>query len=135
MSTSTGSPTPTSPAAGIVEKVVGVVSALLGQAPWITTITGTYPISLYQPSIYHGKELFLLVPMMTAVISTWAVMLWRWVMWVIFCVFIILAILIYWMYSSFSVLSPVHPINWVLSYCAFALFVAALARAAVDILK
>src|SRR5713226_8076481 len=104
-----------------LEKAIAAAFALLGQAPWITTITGVYPISLYQPSIYRGKELFLLVPIMVGVIATWAVVLSRKAMWVVFLAFLLVSSFVYWAYETFPPLSPIHPINWILSYCAFAL--------------
>jgi hypothetical protein len=118
-----------SPALTGVQLATGIASALLGQAPWITTVTGYYPLSLYQnPSIYRGYEPFLLAPMMVAVFATWAVILWRSAMWVLFAVFVVLFAFIYWAYVSFPPSSSIHPINWILSYCAFALFIASLAR-------
>lgn len=110
------------------------ISTLLGQLPWLTTVTGTYSISLYQPSIYHGKEPFLLVPLMVSVIATWSVLQWRNAMWIILAIFFVIVGFVYWIHTSFGPLSPIHQINWILSYCAFALFVAALVRLVVDAL-
>jgi hypothetical protein len=118
-----------------LEKAGTIVASILGQAPWITTITGAYRISLYQPAVYHGKEPFLLVPCMVAVISTWQVMRRASAMWVIFVSFLVLAGVVYYVYDSYPVLHWIHPVNWIASYCAFALFVAALSRVAVDLLK
>ncbi|HWN52573.1 MAG TPA: hypothetical protein VNO18_22595 [Xanthobacteraceae bacterium] len=117
-----------------IEKALAVASALIGQAPWITTITGVYPLSLYQPSIYHGIELFLLVPVMVGVFFTWTVVRWQNSMWWVFGIFLLLSGFVYWAHETLPPVNPFHPINWILSYCAFALFVAALSRAAMDVL-
>jgi hypothetical protein len=117
----------------IFEKVIALATAALGQAPWVTTITGAYPLSLYQPGVYHGKELFLAVPIMVAIVASWAVMRWRQLMWAIFAIFIVVAVCVYWIFDTFPVTDPIHAINWVLSYCAFALLVAALGGLAMDL--
>jgi hypothetical protein len=117
------------------ERWVSLASTVLGQVPWFTTVTGLYSCSLYQPSIYHGKEPFLLVPFMVGLVASWASVRWPNAIWVIVTVFFLMSAFIYWVYDSFGPLSPIHPINWILSYCAFALFVATLARVALDIVK
>jgi hypothetical protein len=118
-----------------IEKVVAVISGVLGQAPWIATLTTTHSPSLYQPSIYRGKELFLLLPLMVGVFATWAVLRWRNTMWFILVIFLLLVTFVYWAYDNFGPLSPIHPINWLLFYCTFALFMAALARLVIDVFK
>lgn len=119
---------------GNLDKFLGVGSAVLGQAPWIATVSGIYSFSLYQPAIYRGKELFLLIPLMVGLFSTWCVVRWHQAMWVVLVLFIMLCIFVYWAYETYPPLSAIHPINWVLSYCAFALFVAVLLRATMDVL-
>jgi hypothetical protein len=118
-----------------VEPVFAVVSTLVGQLPGIGIVTGLYSASLYQPSIYHGKEPFLLVPLMVGLFATWAVLQWQKAMWVVLLLFLALATIVYWIYDDFSPLSPLHPINWILSYSTFALFVAALTRVILDALN
>jgi hypothetical protein len=118
-----------------LEKAAGIVSALLSQAPWVTTVTGAYRISLYQPAIYRGKELFLVIPLMVTVVGTWLVMRDRRMMWYISITFLVLAIFVYATYVTFPPLHWIHPINWILSYCAFGLFSAALCRACVDLIE
>jgi hypothetical protein len=73
-----------------LERIWTALSSILAQVPWLTTVTGTYPVSLYQPSIYHGKELFLLAPLMVSVVATWAVIQWRAAMWGIVVLFTVL---------------------------------------------
>jgi hypothetical protein len=118
-----------------VEKWLALISTALGQVPWVTTVTGVYSLSLYQPSIYQGKELFLLVPLMVGLFATWTVLRWPNAMWVVLAIFFALTGFVYWVYDTYGALSPIHPINWILSYCAFALFVAALTRVAIDAVK
>ena len=72
---------------------------------------------------------------MVSVVATWAVIQWRAAMWGVVGLFVVIVVVVYWIYSSFGPLSELHPINWILSYCAFALFVAALARGLIDALK
>jgi hypothetical protein len=50
-------------------------------------------------------------------------------------IFLLLVTFVYWAYDNFGALSPIHPINWLLSYCTFALFMAALARLVIDAFK
>jgi hypothetical protein len=114
--------------------VAASISTVLGQLPSIATLTGIHPVSLYQPAIYQGKELFLLVPFMVGLFATWSVLRWAKAMWVVFLIFLILAAFVYYVYENYGPLSPVHPINWILSYCAFALCVAALTRLTTDAL-
>lgn len=119
-----------------IERTSVVVGALLSQAPWVTTLTGAYPLSLYNPSIYHDKKLFVLVPLAVAAASSWwAIWGGRRVMAVLFAAFLGASGLVYWIYETFPPDHWMHPINWILSYVAFALFVAILGRVAVDILK
>src|SRR5256885_16305997 len=58
------------------KKCLPIISAALGQVPSATTVAGVYSLSLYQPSIYHGKEPFLLIPLMVGLIATWAALKW-----------------------------------------------------------
>jgi hypothetical protein len=115
------------------KSVAALISTVLGQLPSIATLMGFHPfISLYQPSIYQGKEFFLLVPFMVGLFATWSVLRWPKAMWVVFLIFLILAVFVYYVYENYGPLSPLHPINWIMSYCAFALFVAALTRLTID---
>jgi hypothetical protein len=119
----------------VLEKIIAVITAIAGQLPWVVTITGAYPLSLYQPSIYRGKELFLIVPAMIAIAATWAVLTYpRRAMWIIFVIFLFVVALVYWMYQGLPTTSPFHFVNWILFYCAFALLFAALTRFIVDFL-
>jgi hypothetical protein len=113
------------------EKGTAAASALLGQIPWLVTVVGGP--SLYQPSIYKGKEFFLIAPMMVAVVAAWATLRYRWAMWAIFIAFGILVVVVYWIYTTASVGDQLHSINWILSYCVFALFVVALGKLLVDL--
>ena len=88
---------------------------------------------MYQPSIYKGKEFFLIAPMMVAVVAAWATLRYRWAMWGIFIAFGILVVVVYWIYTTASVGDQLHSINWILSYCVFALFVVALGKLLVDL--
>jgi hypothetical protein len=115
-----------------LEQVFGAISIIFGQAPWASTVSGVYALSIYQPSIYRGIEPFLLVPLMVGVVSTWAVLRWPNAMWYVFASFIILSGFVYWAYQTFPPSSEIHPVNWILSYCAFALFSAALFRLIID---
>jgi len=117
-----------------IEKLIAVASAVVGQAPWVSTIFG-YPLSLYGPSIYHGKEFFLLIPLTVGVFATWSVILWRGAMWIVGILFLAIAAAVYWIFETLPASSPYHSINWIASYCAFALFVASLARALIDIVR
>jgi hypothetical protein len=121
------------PAVGALEKSIAAIFALIGQAPWASTMLG-YPLSLYQPGIYRGKEWFVVFPVMVGVFATWAAIQSRAAMWVIFLLFILLTGLVYYLYTNFPPISPVHPVNWILSYCAFALLFAALARLFIDLM-
>jgi hypothetical protein len=118
-----------------ITKWLALASTVLGQLPWITTLTDAYSLSLYQPSIYQGKEPFLLLPLTVGLFATWTVLRWRNAMWVILVIFLLLMGFVYWVYDSFGPLSPIHPINWILSYCAFALFVAMLAGVAIEAVR
>jgi hypothetical protein len=109
-----------------LDRIAAAASAVIAQIPWLATVTGTYNISLYQPAIYRGKELFLVAPLMVAVMAVWCVLRYRGAMWGIFVAFCLMLALVYWIYTSFPVESPLHAANWILSYCVFALFVAAL---------
>src|ERR1700719_4425194 len=115
-----------------LEKLVPIITTVLGQAPWIATITGAYPLSLYQPAIYRGKELFLVVPVMVAIVATWAAVKSIGATWAIFVIFLVVVGLVYWIYTSAPTLDPIHTVNWILFYCAFALLFAALTRLIVD---
>jgi hypothetical protein len=111
----------------VIKVCIAGVSAIVGQAPWIVSIMGYYPLSLYQPSIYHGSEGFLIVPLMAGVVATLAVLRTIKALYVVVPVFFVLAAIVYWIYKSFGPLSQMHQINWIFSYCLSALLVAALA--------
>jgi hypothetical protein len=115
-----------------LDKVAAAISAVTAQVPWITTVSGWYSISLYQPSIYRGKELFLIAPLMVAVMAVWSLLNFRNAIWGVFVAFCITFAFVYWVYTSFPPENPIHAINWVLSYCLFALFVAALGKLVVS---
>jgi hypothetical protein len=71
-----------------IEKWLALISAVLGQVPWLATVAGVYSLSLYQPSIYHGKEPFLLVPFMVGLFANWTALRWPNAMWVIVPIFL-----------------------------------------------
>jgi hypothetical protein len=119
----------------IVDKLLGIVSLVIGQMPWIVTMLTTYPLSLYQPSIYRGKELFLLIPLMAGVFSTWSVLLWQRAMWAVLALFILSSIFVYSIYETAAPPSELHFVSWIVSYCAFAFFVAVLLRTIIDATK
>jgi hypothetical protein len=123
------------PTSDLVETGLTLVSSVLGQVPSIATVAGIHSFSLYQPSIYHGKELFLLFPAMTGLFASWSIFRWRNAMWVVLAIFVPLAGFVYLAYDSYGPLSPIHPVNWILSYCAFSLFIAALAGVTMDVVK
>ncbi len=112
----------------LIKGAITLVTGIAGQAPWISTVTGLYPLSLYQPLIYRGQEWFLIIPLMVGVVGTIAVLIsLSRALCVIVPVFLILAGIVYWIFVSFPVGSPLHPINWILSYCLWALLFAAIA--------
>lgn len=118
---------------GKAEAYLKIVSIFVSQIPAAITITDVYRLSLYQPSIYYGKEPFLLFPFMCALFSIWLVMRDHRAMYFVFLLFCILAIAVYWIYDSAPLSSPLHPINWILSYCAFALVIAVATRLVAEI--
>lgn len=113
-------------------KWIALFFTVIGQLPTLATFTGVHPISLYQPAIYHDKEYFLLVPVMVGLFATWCVLRWPKAMWAVLAIFLMLTSVVYYVYDNLGPLSPVHPINWVLSYCVFALCLAALTRLTID---
>jgi hypothetical protein len=119
---------------GGIKRAIVLVLAIAGQAPSAITAIGVYPISLYHPGIYHGLEPFLLIPLMIAVIATWAVLQWRLSMAGIFVLFIVLAVFVLYVYQTYPPSNSIHQINWILSYCAVALFMAAFSRFVTDFL-
>jgi hypothetical protein len=117
------------------KKWLSLIFTCLGQLPSFGIATGAYSLSLYQPSIYQGKEPFLLVPLMVGLFATWTSLRWENAIWVIMTIFLLLSAFVYWVYDSFGPLSPIHAINWILSYCAVGLFTATLPRVVIDAIK
>src|SRR5712691_7942332 len=66
-----------------------------------------------------------LLKKLLAVIST--IIEYKSAVWWVGLLFFTVVGFVYWAFG-FPTLSPIHPINWIASYCAFALFVALLAR-------
>jgi hypothetical protein len=131
--TEAGSPSSTvADALGIAGKVIAFIGGLAGQLPSFMTVTGWFPLSLYQPLIYRGKEWFLLIPLVLGVLATCSVIRWGSAKFVVGGLGIILAIFVYWALVFFPVSSPMHPINWILSYCVIALGVAAITGGLID---
>jgi hypothetical protein len=118
-----------------IQKGLALAAAVIGQAPWITTVTGMYPISIYQPAIYLDIKPFLLIPLALGVFSTWIAVIYKRSIWCLVGIFLALSAFVYWIFVTFPPLSTIHPINWIFSYVAFALFVAILCRALIDLLE
>jgi hypothetical protein len=111
-----------------------IVSIILGQLPSALVLLTGEP-SLYQPGIYYGLKPFLVVPLMVGVVATWSVIHWKPAMWTNFGVFTVLAVIIFYIYKTQPPSHWLHPVNWILSYSAFALLIAAFMRFVFDTIK
>jgi hypothetical protein len=116
---------------GSFKLISSVVSTIGGQLPWILNALGVHSISIYQPAIYEGKQLFLIVPIGVGIFATWLVVIRSANMAWVFAAFVLLAILVYWLHG-FPTMSPVHPANWILSYCLPALVFPMIVRLVID---
>ena len=127
----TGTPKPG--ALETAEKIIAIVVWVISQIPAASTGVGRYRISIYQPSIYNGKEAFLIVPALVAVFSIWVAIQHRRAVWGIFVVAILLAGVVWWVYERYPATHWVHAVNWVLSYCVASLFASVVARLVIDL--
>lgn len=111
-----------------------LVSLVLSQMPVGLVFAGFDKFSVYQPSFYRGKELFLLIPLLIGAFSTWAIMRSHRAMYWIFPIGIIFGVTNFLIFEFVSLESRLHTINWILSYCTYSLIVAILARALGELL-
>jgi|ERR1022692_943942 hypothetical protein len=112
--------------------IAGILSVTVGQLPSILVFFGVNA-SLYQPGIYRGLMPLLIIPLMVGIVSTWAIIRWSGAMWINLVIFLVLAAIVYAILQSFPAAHWIHPINWIMSYCAFSLVVAALVRLVFDL--
>src|ERR1700682_1127152 len=115
----------------MLEKLTAMVSWVLGQLPVVASLLGVTVLSIYQnPSIYHGKELFLIGPFFVGVVSTWLVFRYeRFGIWVAIALFVVVFVTVFWVYEEFPPGDKIHGYNWVLSYCVPAILLAIMGRA------
>jgi hypothetical protein len=81
-------PPPSSPASVVEQVIGGIGSFILSQIPAGLVVTGIYPLSLYQPGIYHSVEWFLLVPFGLTLAALFIVARWLWTFWIFLAAFI-----------------------------------------------
>jgi len=124
---------PAGPAGNLdwVDKLVGACSTILGMLPPALTGFGVHWASLYNPQIYEHLEFFLIIPAAVALYASWSIMVNPASMGSIFIAFIVIAFIVLIVYlgfpTNFVVYSiNVHSLNWLLSYCAAAMFIALL---------
>jgi hypothetical protein len=109
-----------------LENFLTGVSAVLSQFPWIATLIGLYPASIYQPGVYAdgATPWFLIVPAIVWVFASWLLFRRPRMMWWLFALSLILAAIVAWLYFYFPADAHIHKLNWILSYCVVSLFVA-----------
>jgi hypothetical protein len=122
-------PPPPSPPSLLNQLLGGIGSFILSQIPAGSVVTDIYPLSLYQPGIYHSIEWFLLIPVGLTLAILFVIAKWPWAFWLVLLSFLILGGCVAWIYVSFPVEDRVHMVNWVLSYCVIGLLGALLFRA------
>jgi hypothetical protein len=110
--------------------IAGFVAFLLSQIPSLDAIfkSGIVPFSIYQPLIYDGRQLFLIIPAAVALGSILWIETSRRAFLSIFVIFMILGISVLAIWNYFPPQSPIHFYNWILWYCLIALFLALLLR-------
>ncbi|MBB3136607.1 hypothetical protein FHS26_004364 [Rhizobium pisi] len=108
------------------EKIFAWGQLLIGQVPGAINYFGKEGISIYQPGIYEGREWLLICPLFVGCIATWSVATYKKkAMWGIVPLFFLVVAVVTFVWFSFPAISAVHSLNWALSYCAVALFCAA----------
>jgi hypothetical protein len=105
-----------------------LLTFVLSQLPSIGIVFGYDQFSLYQPAFYREEKPFLLIPLMVGLFATWKVMRDHRAMYLIFPIFLCLATINYVILKFVPPTNGLHSANWILSYCTFALFVAAAMR-------
>jgi hypothetical protein len=115
---------------------IALASLVLGQVPWasLSVFGGPRWFSpLYQPYIYRDAVGFVfLVPVLTGLVSTWAVFFVRWGMGIVAGSALIFACIVWYIYDNFPSTDHIHAKNWILSNCVFASIVALVARLVMD---
>src|SRR5712664_1246929 len=104
-----------------IEKVIGLFCGVVSQIPAGSVAVAGHPLSLYQPLIYEGKELFLLIPVVLAVFSVWLGLRNTKGILVLLVLTLTLAGLVWWIYDGFPASHRIHAVNWLLSYCVLSL--------------
>lgn len=111
-------------------KVISFVSIVLGQVPGVLNFFNIYP--LYQRSIYQGRELFLILPLVVGIFATWLVMKHPKAMAVIFVVAFVGFCVSFGIFEFVDVLSPMHTVNWLLFFSSCALAAAVITRSVAE---
>jgi|HubBroStandDraft_5_1064220.scaffolds.fasta_scaffold74372_2 hypothetical protein len=109
----------------LIDKIIGWTTSIAATAPATLTVTGVYPLSLYQPYIYKDRVYFLVIPGLILLFSTWAVARKPRATMPISIIFgagLFLAIVVFFIYETVPTSNVfVHRINWILSYGVLAL--------------